>query len=482
MQHHRRTHDPKLETPLPLFRMLIDHSNDAIFVIDPQTFRVLDVNETACQRLQYDREELVHFPTTKFSQLPQDFSQQQHVERLHQQGGFMLEVHHRCKDGTTFPVEVSTSLITQEGREYIISVARDLRERKRTEANLKLFRQLINQSNDAIFVVDPTTGNFLDVNTTACTRLQYTQEELLQMRVEDISTAPGQPTWEERSQLIKAHGAIVVENYHRRKDGVCFPVEVNASWIAQEESEYFVAVARDITERKEAERITQTYISEIESQKQQLNQSLMEKQMLLKEIHHRVKNNLQFVASLLNLQTQVVQGGPAYELFREAEGRIASMTLIHEQLYQSDQWRDVPMAKYLETLANNLFLAHGVSSRRIGLELDIEDIEVGIDTAIPCGLIVNEVVVNSLKYAFPEDQPGTIFIFFKQQADEGLFLQVGDTGIGLPSELDIDEIPSLGLKLIRMFTEQLDGDWEIDRYQGTCYTIRFRPLSYKQRI
>jgi len=205
-----------------------------------------------------------------------------------------------------------------------------------------------------------------------------------------------------------------------------------------------ISMAMDVTERKKAE--------------SQLKASLGEKEVLLKEIHHRVKNNLQIISSLLNLQAGYLQDNQAIELFQVSQSRIESMALIHEKLYQSKDLAQINLAEYIQDLVDSLFCSYEVRLKAIAVKLNIDDILVNLDTAIPCGLIINELVLNSLKHAFPSGKPGEIYISgMTSDSDNKFILIVGDNGIGLPPDFDFRNTESLGLQLVNILANQLEG-------------------------
>ena len=201
--------------------------------------------------------------------------------------------------------------------------------------------------------------------------------------------------------------------------------------------------------------------------------ALREKEVLLSEIHHRVKNNMEIVSSLLELQSADLVDEPALQLLRSGQTRIKSMALIHEQLYQSEDLAKVDFGEYLRTLVADLYNLYGVNPDVIELKIDVDHILLGIDSAIPSGLIINELVSNSLKHAFPADRAGEISIAFRPD-DEGQYrLTVGDNGVGLPEGMDFRNTSSLGLKLVNALTAQLKGTLEVDRSGGTEFKITF---------
>lgn len=220
---------------------------------------------------------------------------------------------------------------------------------------------------------------------------------------------------------------------------------------------------RELTERRKAEK--------------QLKKSLKEKDVLLKEVHHRVKNNLQVISSLLNLQSEQIRDKHALELFRDSQDRVRSMALIHEKLYQSKDLESVDFSEYVRSLVTGLFRAYETDVGRVALEVKVEEVTISIDSAIPCGLIINELVSNSLKYGFPPgwEGRGKIRIALHPIDEDGVELIVGDNGVGIPKDLDIANVESLGLKLVMLLAEdQLGGKVRIERRGGTKFIIKFR--------
>ena len=231
----------------------------------------------------------------------------------------------------------------------------------------------------------------------------------------------------------------------------------------QGEISQILGITHDITERKQAEA--------------KIKESLREKELLLQEIHHRVKNNLQVISSLLDLQSQHIEEPAMLEVFRESCNRVRTMALIHEQLYQSKDCAKINFSEYIQNLTNYLFRAYSVNPDTITLELDIEEVALNINTAIPCGLIISELVSNALKYAFPQKNGGVIKISLHSDLNNQLILTIKDNGIGLPNNCNFKNAQSLGLKLVNVLTKQLEGTLEIKPYLGTEFRITFSELS-----
>lgn len=218
-------------------------------------------------------------------------------------------------------------------------------------------------------------------------------------------------------------------------------------------------IAHDITEKTIAE--------------EQLKESLKEKEILLKEVHHRVKNNLQVISSILNLQSSYVKEESTLNILKESQNRIKSMAFIHESLYQTNDFSQINFSEYVISLSQNLVHSYEVFDNFVNLKLQVKDVSLNLDQSIPCGLLINELISNALKYAFPNNKKGTITIALAEK-DNKVYLNVKDNGVGLPNNIDYRDTDSLGLQLVMTLTEQLDGTIELDNTKGANYSITFK--------
>ncbi len=216
-------------------------------------------------------------------------------------------------------------------------------------------------------------------------------------------------------------------------------------------------------------------ITELKKAEELIRESLKEKELLLGEIHHRVNNNMQVISSLLNLQQSQISDKKYADIFKDNRSRIRSMAIVHNILYQSNNFAKVDFHDYIDSLIKELFNIYGARADKISIEKDVKDILIGIDNAIPCGLIINELLSNSLKHAFPKDRKGRIKIAFHPKDKDEYELVINDNGKGIPENLDIRNTKSLGLKLVTILAEdQLNGKIELRRSGGTNYNIRFK--------
>ena len=234
-------------------------------------------------------------------------------------------------------------------------------------------------------------------------------------------------------------------------------------------------IAHDMLEErvKERTRELENEIRERKTAEGKIKESLREKEIMLKEIHHRVKNNLQIITSLLSLQSKNITDSEALAMFKDSQARVKSMALIHEKLYRSDDLACVDFGEYVGNLTSYLYRSFMIDSGKIRLDLNIKNILFGVDSAVPCGLIINELVSNCFKHAFPDGRQGRIIVSLHLNPEENLVLTVGDDGVGFPRNLDYRCTDSLGLQLINTLSEQLGGTLALRSKQGTEFVITF---------
>ena len=245
----------------------------------------------------------------------------------------------------------------------------------------------------------------------------------------------------------------------RRKDGTEFPAEASISKVGVNGSTTFTAILRDVTERVAVQ--------------EKIMNSLREKEVLLKEIHHRVKNNLQVIASLLGLQSRAATDEHTRRLLLESQNRVHTMALLHESLYQSQNLSQIDLPAYIHQLVSYLYRSYGVDTNRIRHELKLDSLDIDPEAAVACGLIINELVSNALKHAFPEGRQGVIRIELSVDANDRATLIVADDGMGLSNNSELETARTLGLRLVRSLAEQLGGTVQLRSAAGTEAQLTF---------
>ena len=344
----------------------------------------------------------------------------------------------------------------------VVGICHDVSSHKRAEETKTLLASIVESSHEAI-IGKTLDGTIISWNCGAEKIYGYKAEEAIGSHITFIIPD------EKKHELEEFHRKVVLgekiqqhETMRVRKDGTKFYVSLTISPIKDSYGTITGAsiIEHDITEQKIAS--------------MQLKNSLKEKEILLKEIHHRVKNNLQIVSSLLNLQANYIDDKNALSVFVECQNRIKTMALVHEKLYQTKDFVRIDFAGYVRDLVANLFNSYTVNSNHTNFHQDIEDIFINVDTVITLGLIINELVTNSIKHAFINTalQSGIFISFFRKEANI-LVLSVADTGRGLPKNLDIKSTESLGLRLVTTLVDQLNGNIEARVNKGTEFVITF---------
>ena len=341
------------------------------------------------------------------------------------------------------------------------NLSNEIVERKKAEAVIEASEQkikaLFNTVNDAILIVDPE-GHILDVNNITCERLGYRRDELVKMTPHNFVTPEYATKVSERIAESSQGGSSIFETAWVTHDGRIIPTEISSRTIEYDGKTAFLGVARDITERKKAE--------------QQLKQAIKEKETLLKEIHHRVKNNMAVVSSLLSLQANKIEDTTVRSLFEESQQRVKSMALVHERLYQAKDLSSINFADYAKSIVSEIISLYLIDTSLITTEIDIEGIELDLESAVPCGLIINELLTNAFKYAFPNNRSGIVSVHFKK--NKGIYiLTIKDNGVGLPEGFDYKSASTLGIRLVGVLTRQLLGTLEIKSDKGTEAIVAF---------
>ncbi|MEJ2104891.1 MAG: MASE3 domain-containing protein [Ignavibacteriaceae bacterium] len=452
------------EEALRLTRFSVDRADDLMIWINPGGY-ITDVNDTTVKKLNYLKDEIVGF---LFSKIDRNFDLVKFTEAKNKT---LTEEHSFiAKNSNKIPVEVEFNFLEYEGNNYYCAFARDITERKKAEEALKeseaRFRNMADNAPVMIWMSDENKSR------TYCNRrwLEFTGHTLEQEKGIDWMQ-PMHPEDKEkyRKEYDKAFAErkeFNIEYRLRRYDG-------QYRWILNTGIPRFtsdgnfigyIGSAYDITEKRQA--------------REEMRLSLTEKVTLLKEIHHRIKNNLQVISSLLNIQSSYIKDDETREMFTESRNRIKSMALIHEKLYLSKDLSHINFSEYIHELVSSLLITFKINSNKIALDIRVEDIKLDVDLALNIGLIINELVSNTFKYAFPggvSRNGGKCELQIKLNSSgcEKTELIIKDNGIGLPSNVDIKHTNTFGLQIVSALVEQYNGIIESNNESGTEYIITF---------
>jgi PAS domain S-box-containing protein len=455
------------------FRLVFERSRDAIIWADPDTGIITGCNAKAEELTGRSREELVGMNHICLSP-PEQNGQALFLKGIANSAGSTVEGIVMSTTGKRTPVRISTSVVDLGTNRIVQGIFHDITELKRVEAELRASeernRYIVDTALEGIWVGDDQRKTIY-VNQKYAQMLEYEPHEMIGLDVSAF-VVPEQLEDHFQKLVVPACQERIYERCQRTKNGNRVWTLISARGMFDDAGKFLgsFAMISDITERKKFEDALQA--------------SLTEKECLLREIHHRVKNNLATIVGLLEIQAQSTDNSDSRISLLELTTRIKSMSLVHEQLYQSEDFSKIDFQVYLESLITGLRISYDEIGT-IAIHIDAKDIEIGLDEAIPCGLIVTELITNAYKYAFPKNRPGReehnreIAVTMKKDG-KGYILTVSDSGVGLPAHFNWRKPETMGLLLVRMLCEhQLQGRMELDQEPNTVFTLRFTPKPLK---
>ncbi|MFH0895833.1 MAG: PAS domain S-box protein [Bacteroidota bacterium] len=476
---------------------LFSKANDAIVIM--QDGVCVDCNEKTLQVFFCSFDDLIGNPLQKFYPEMQDstnFSKEAEEKRIQKAINGKPQSYNWIfirANQQQFHAEVGMNGFEVGGMRYIQFIIRDITERIINENKLREsrenYKRLVESIPDGIYIV--MKRSFVYAN----------NEGFKLLRVKGIEQLSEEYI---NSLLSEEQRQVFLQYIDRAINGYIVPFfELTLKWPDTEETSQMEislvqyqyknetaiqAVMRDITLRKDLEKEKlrseiiekanvqlQFEMTEKQKAEKKLLKSLEEKEVLLKEVHHRVKNNLQIISSILNLQSYYIKNEETKVMFQESQDRIKTMALVHENLYQSKDFSRIDLSFYIRNLVNNLYRSYNVDLSNIKLNLEVNQIYLNLDVGIPCGLILNELISNSFKYAFHGRKEGSITIRLLEIDQETFELDVSDDGVGMDKNVDFANIKSLGLQLVKTLVDQINGEISINTENGTHYRITFKP-------
>lgn len=458
------------------YRSIFENAMEGIFQ-NTLEGKFISVNPALVSIFDYDSPEVMIKSVSDISELYANPEERlKIIESLKQYGKLNnYEVQLKRKDGELIWVIIHVSPIYNKKGEliYLEGIMADITDRKRAENLLieseEKYRTLFESDPDYTILMD-LNGYLLDVNPAALDITGLNREELVGKHFSRLNIFPEDVkkyNIEHFTNLIYEDKKIsFISRIYDYKGDICW-IEVKKTIVKKNDQiNYILLICSDITERKRDE--------------DRIKASLKEKELLLKEIHHRVKNNMQIISSLISLQKQYVDE-VTYNVLTDSQNRINSMAMIHEKLYQPTNLNRINISDYIKNLVYDLSITLASPWNIVKPTFDIDDISLNIETAAPCGLIINELVSNSIKYAFPPETEGKIYMSLKK-SNQGCELIISDNGIGIPEDIDYKNTKSLGLQLVNNLVSQLNGEIKLERKEGTTFKITFKELKYKERF
>jgi PAS domain S-box-containing protein len=363
----------------------------------------------------------------------------------------------------------------------VVKLTNDITALKHSSEALRISeamaRSLFENAGQGILTAGPD-GRIVEVNAMVQGLFGYSREELVGASVDTLlpgSLLSPQVGYHDKfaRQSYARHMGEGLDLQARRKDGSEFPVEISLSFVPAFQGGLSMAFISDTTARKQASRERESLITRLES-------ALSEKTVLLKEVHHRVKNNLAVIAGLLGMQADALDDKRARAALEESQQRVFSMALIHEHLYATEHLDRVNFGHYIHQLSNELYVSYALASVQVEVQIEAEEIDLPVHRAVPCGLILNELLSNILKYAFPNGRRGSIWVRFGKLPSGELSLSCRDDGVGIPESVDWQHSKSVGLRIMNILAKQIDGELTLDRsLGGTLFELRFSAVSGK---
>jgi PAS domain S-box-containing protein len=448
---------------------ILEASLNEVHIFSAQDFRFQYINQRALKNLGYSAESMRKMtPIDIQPELNSTLLRQFLLPLITQKREkTIFQTLQRRADGTSYPVEVHWQSIKQGGEPVFLAVILDISERQIAEEERQKLVSLVEYSIDFIVIVKPTGKiDYLNQAGRKLIGLLENPEnyQIVNFFSEEYATIFNEKVWPSLQQGKTWQGEGSLIHWQNQQ-----AIPILQSWVPITEPytgkiQAFAGIFRDLSEQKD---------NEI-----QLKNSLVQKELLLKEVHHRVKNNLQVISSLFSLQSQYIKSAEVLEFLADAQNRVLSMALIHEQLYQSADLSKIAFPDYLRTLINHLISSQSLDKKLIDIDWQVATINLDLDRAIPCGLLLNELVSNVLKHAFKKarSQDKKITIHFSVSTAKNYYLSVADNGDGFPDGLNLDQIPTLGLRLVKALTRQLRGQLKIEQNNGVVVSIVF-PLS-----
>jgi len=322
----------------------------------------------------------------------------------------------------------------------------------------KRYKMIFENANDGIIIHD-TEGNIFDVNEHMYTRLGYSKNELLEMRLDELVAPKFDMNIAKNTMKLQRDGVAIFESGDRRKDGTILPVEVSARVIEYKGQKAILSVVREITQRKMAEDL--------------ISATLDEKDILLREIQNQAKRNIQAISVMLRYHARKTQDKNTSQTLKNMNNRLESFARIYEKIYQYKNYSRIDFSSFVKWQTNRLFSQHKTGITNIIFKREVENVYLDIRHAIPCGLIIQELVSNSLNHAFPEGRAGKITVRMQQKKKGSTQMIIKDNGIGLPQGMDLFDRKAVGLRLVKDFVGQLGGTIESKPQSGIQFTVTF---------
>ena len=458
----RRTQQSLMESE-ERYRSLFENSYAPMLIIDPAGGAIVDANDVAVEYYGWRKDELCSMKIWDVNLLPSQEIQEE-MERARYSRTNYFEFQHRTRDGSIRDVAVYSGTVTIQGRERIYSIIRDLTEQRELEKQVYVLSYSMEYASIAIYRVAEPDGSIAYANRRGREQLGYSKSEILNITMLDIDPTFNRESWLDHRRVTRELGGRTFETVHRRKDGTEFPVEVTVTMLSYDGKDFSIAFARDISERRRAEA--------------ELLSSLQEKEVLLREIHHRVKNNLAVIGGLIRLQlndsdeSPGAPDDPSLRALAKTRDRILVMGMVHSMLYHDGDLSRINLDESVEQLLGILIDEYEVAGS-VTTHLATTDVTLNVDNALPIMLIANEAITNALTHAVDSTQKLVLTVTLELVDQDACRLVVRDNGPGLGPGFRLEHQSTLGFSMMSLLAQQVDATLHVENDAGTAVYLTF---------
>jgi PAS domain S-box-containing protein len=456
------------------FKSLFHKHNAIMLLIKPDSGEIVDANLSAEKFYGYSLNKLKEMNIYQINTLDIKLIQEERLRAEKEERNYFI-FPHKLSNGEIRTVEVHSSPISMENETVLFSIIHDITDREKTAKALneseKLYRLLAENSNDVIWTMN-LNWEFMYVSPSVFQLRGFTPEEVKKQKPEEVISPNSLPLIQEafsrmllnvENDTVKKHETDYFQVEQPCKDGSTVMTEATAR-LAQDEDGNFIVVGitRDITKRKEVEDRIKTLLNE--------------KDLLLKEVHHRIKNNMATIGSLLSLQASTIKDPEASKALKESRDRVKTMSDIYDKLYKTTEYNNLNIKEYLSNIIQDISDSYNFTNK-VTIRKDIQDFDIDTKIAFPMGVIITELITNSLKYAFPNNSSGIIDISIYLSDPNNAVLSVSDNGIGMPEHIIRNRDFGFGLNLVDILSQQIDGSFDISNNNGSKFNIKFPLIS-----
>jgi len=441
------------------YRNLFENRYAPMMIIDPENGRILDVNTAAVQFYGWSKNEFCQKNIDEINPLSKaEIKQAMDKARTQQKNYF--EFRHKLKNGTLRDIAIFSGKVLLQGEERLFSIIHDLTPQKEMEKDLYMVSYSMEHAAIGILRIDEEGGHILYANRHIAIQLGYTQNELIGLTIFDIDSNLSSDKWKAHRAQARTNNSLTLESHLTHKDGSQVPSEITVSYFNYKNESYSFSFIKDISARTQAQK--------------ELKDSLEQKEILLQEVHHRVKNNLAVVNALINLQLNSKHSKTDTEkILHKTRDRILVMATVHNLLYKDQHLSRIDFTSFLKEIISQLNELYSIEDK-VKVTIESEPLYLDITNAVPLGILLYELIDNAVTHAFPKSHSNSKLSISINTDHRSYTVKIQDNGVGLPPHFDLQQQKSLGFQLIRSLAQQISADIAIDSTNGTSIELSFQ--------